>query len=277
MNAPPKKTAKRSLLKVIEGKLEMPMLLLSFAWLFVIIAELAYGMTPELHWFGTGLWITFVLFFSLRLATASHRTAMLKRNWLVIFAILVPILRFFPVLQSFTITRLLTATFGTQLIWMFASADFGMRSLHRVLGRKGAGYALTLTVIVVFVGAAGMLAFENDSPDPKGIHNYPKALWWTAMQITNIGSGYRPETAGGELLCLGVSIYAAAMFGYLTALLATFFVEREAENPKSEIAGQKSIQVLQDEVTSLRKSIEEVLRHLPGRSSATSEKTDTRT
>jgi voltage-gated potassium channel len=131
------------------------------------------------------------------------------------------------------------------------------------MGRRGTGYALTFTVVVILAGAAGMLHFEKDSPGPQGIHSYPKALWWVAMQITNIGSGYQPVTFGGHVLCLGISIFAVAIFGYLTAVFAAFFIGRDAEDPKSEIPNQTSIHQLSIEVALLRKAIEEVLKRVP--------------
>jgi voltage-gated potassium channel len=239
------------------------MLLLSFVWFLVIISELVNGTGPLLLSLGTVLWVLFVVYFCLRLAIVSQRWAFLKRNWLFVLAILVPILRFFPFLQTLPLARVLTATFGMQVIWMFASADLGLRSLRRTMGRRGTGYALTFTAVVLLAGAAGMLHFENESPDPQGIHTYPKALWWVAMQITNIGSGYRPVTVGGHVLCLGISIFAVAIFGYLTAVFAAFFIGRDAEDPKSAIPNQTSIQQLSDEVALLRKAIEAVLKRVP--------------
>jgi voltage-gated potassium channel len=238
------------------------MLLLSFAWFLVIITELVNGTSPLLLSLGTVLWALFVLYFGLRLAIVPDRVIFLKRNWLFVLAILVPVLRFFPFLQTLPLARALTATFGMQVIWMFASADQGLRSLRRTMGRRGTGYALTFTVVVILAGAAGMLHFENNSPDPQGIHSYPKALWWVAMQITNIGSGYRPVTVGGHVLCLGISIFALAIFGYLTAVFAAFFIGRDAEDPKSEIPNQTSILQLSAEVALLRKAIEDVLRRV---------------
>jgi voltage-gated potassium channel len=239
------------------------MLLLSFVWFLIIITELVNGMSPVLESLGTVLWALFVLYFGLRLAIVTNRAVFLKRNWLFVLAILVPVLRLFPFLQKFPLARALTATFGMQVIWMFASADQGLRALRRIMGRRGTGYALTLTVVVILAGAAGMLHFENGSPDPEGIHSYPKALWWVAMQITNIGSGYRPVTTGGHALCLGISIYAVAIFGYLTAVFAAIFIGRDATDPKSEIPNQTSILQLSGEVALLRKALEDVLKRVP--------------
>ena len=83
------------------------------------------------------------------------------------------------------------------------------------------------------------------------------------MQMTNIGTSYSPRTPGGRILCLGVSIYAAAMFGYLTAILASMFIDREAKDPTSEVPSQTSIQRLHEEVTALRVLVEEALSRLP--------------
>ena len=262
-DAPRHVVAKPSFLTTLPRKLERPMLLLSFVWFLVIIVELVNGTSPLLLSLGTVLWALFVFYFGLRLAIVPHRVVFLKRNWLFVLAILVPILRFFPFLQRLPLARALTATFGMQVIWMFASADQGLRSLRRTMGRRGTGYALTFTMLVILAGAAGMLHFENDSADPQGIHSYPKAVWWVAMQLTNIGSGYRPVTFGGHVLCLGISIFAVAIFGYLTAVFAAFFIGRDAADPKSEIPNQTSIHQLSAEVALLRKSIDDVLRRVP--------------
>ena len=232
------------------------MLFLSFVWLCILITELAYGTNTALSDFGTGIWILFIFYFIMRLWTVANRISFLKKNWLFILAILISMLRFFPLLQPFPLVRALTATFGMQVIWIFASADQGLRSLRRALGRRGAGYALALTLVVLFAGAAGMLHFEGISDNPQSIHTYPKALWWTAMQMTNISTAYSIRTSGGRIICLGISIYAAGMFGYLTALFATFLIDRDAKDPKPEAERQKSMQEIKDEIIRLRLLIE---------------------
>ena len=244
------------LLRMVK-KLELPMLFLSFVWLCILIIELVYGITPVLSYLGTCIWIMFIFYFTMRLVTVENKIAFLKKNWLFVLGILVSVLRFVPYLQSFPMVRALTATFGMQVVWIFVSADQGMRSIRRTLGRRGAGYALAFTFVVIFAGAAGMFHFESVANDPLSMNSYTKAVWWTAMQMTNIGSAYSIRTPGGRILCLAISIFAAAMFGYLTALFATFFIDQNAKDPNSEIASQKSVQDVQDEIARLRQIIEE--------------------
>lgn len=249
---------KYPMLLALAKKLELPMLFLSFVWLCILITELAYGTNPALSGFGTSIWILFIIYFTMRLVIVANRISFLKKNWIFILAILVSVLRLFPLLRPFALVRALTATFGMQVVWIFASADQGMRFLRRALGRRGAGYALALTFVVIFTGAAGMLHFEGIPNDPQSIQTYPKALWWTAMQMTNIGSAYSIKTTGGRIICLGISVYAAVMFGYLTALFATFLIDRDAKDPKPENARQKSVQEVQEEIIQLRRLIEDI-------------------
>jgi hypothetical protein len=46
------------------------------------------------------------------------------------------------------------------------------------------------------------------------------------------------------------------MFGYLTALFATFLIDREAKDPKPELERQKSLREIRDEVIKLQELIE---------------------
>ena len=55
---------------------------------------------------------------------------------------------------------------------------------------------------------------------------------------------------------LFLSLYAVSIFGYVTATLATFFIDRDAENDQAELAGAKSIKALQVEIAALRTEIQ---------------------
>ncbi len=250
-------------LLALAKKLELPMLILSFVWLCILVSELAYGANLILSSLGTVIWMLFVLYFIIRLIAVANRTALLKSNWLFLLAIFVSLLRFFPFFHSYPLVRAVTATFGMQVIWIFASADQGMRSVRRYLGRRGVGYALALTFVVAFAGAAGMLHFELASEDPESIRTFPRALWWTAMQMTNIGSAYSIKSTGARIICLSISIYAAVMFGYLTALFATFFIDRDVKDPKSDVIRDKSLQKIQEEIVQLRHLVEDIACRIP--------------
>jgi voltage-gated potassium channel len=73
-----------------------------------------------------------------------------------------------------------------------------------------------------------MLALEPASNIKGGFASYGDALWWTAMLLTTIGTDYWPHTAEGRILCLMLSVYAFAVWGYITASLASFFLGQDS-------------------------------------------------
>jgi voltage-gated potassium channel len=126
-----------------------------------------------------------------------------------------------------------------------------MRALGRTMGRRGFGYVAALTLLVTLGGAAGMHYFERG----QGLDDFGTALWWTAMIMTTMGSEYWPKTAEGRVLCLVLALYAFAVFGYVTATIATFFLGRDAENPEAEVAGAASVEALRREIAALREDL----------------------
>ena len=80
------------------------------------------------------------------------------------------------------------------------------------------------------------------------------------MLMTTMGSEYWPKTAEGRVLCFFLSLYAFAVFGYLTAAIATFFVGRDAPDEGAEIAGAKSIELLHADIKALRDEIQALSR-----------------
>lgn len=57
------------------------------------------------------------------------------------------------------------------------------------------------------------------------------------MLMPTIGSQYWPVTMTGRLLCLLISLYSLGVFGYITATLASFFVNsrHDASGSSSEV------------------------------------------
>jgi voltage-gated potassium channel len=72
------------------------------------------------------------------------------------------------------------------------------------------------------------------------------------MIMTTLGSSYWPQSAEGRLLCLRLAVYAFAVWGYVTAALATYFVGRDADDDEAEIPGRKEIELLRSEIAGLR-------------------------
>lgn len=236
----------RLLLKT-EKILEGPMIFLGFVWLILLIVELLNGFNRIFELISTIIWIIFLCDFALKIILAPKKLLFLRKNILTAISLIIPALRLFRI---FRFIRLLRIFRGTRLIKVIASLNRGMKSLNATMGRRGFGYVMALTVAVILAGAAGMLAFENS-----GFESYWEALWWTTMLTITVGTDFWPKTAEGRILCTLLSLYGFAVFGYITATLASFFVGRDAQSSEAPVAGSTEIQQLRVEVKELKEII----------------------
>jgi voltage-gated potassium channel len=245
------------LLERIERWLDTPMFVLGLVWLALLVLEFARGLGPALTRLGTAIWIVFILDFALRFVLAPRKLAYLRSHWLTALSLVVPALRVLRVARVFRVLRFARAARGATLVRVLGSVNRAMRGLGRTFGRRGVGYVVALTIVVLLAGAAGMLAFERDATGVAsgGIHDFGTALWWTAMVLTTMGSDYFPRTGEGRALCLALAVYGFTVFGYVTATLATFFVARDAEDDEGELAGHAAIDALRQEIVALRAEV----------------------
>lgn len=210
-----------------------PMLVLSAVWLGVVVLELTRGASRALEVLGTAIWIVFLLEFALRLWLAPRKGAFLLRNWLTVLSLIVPAFRLVRFLRVLRVLRLARAARGLTLVRVVGSANRGMNALRGGLKRRGAGYVAALTVVMTLLGAAGMQFFERAGPSAEHFDTFGESLWWTAMLMTTLGSEAWPRTAEGRLLCLLLALYAFAVFGYLTAALASVFIDRDRTSSRN--------------------------------------------
>lgn len=247
------------ILQQLEEWLEVPMLVLSFVWLALFVIELIWTLPPILDILSITIWVLFILDFGLKFLLAPRKQVYLKQNWLTGLSLLLPTLRVFRIVRVVRALQTARALRGLRLLGVMTRTNRGMRALAASVNRRGFGYVVGLTTIVTLIGAAGMYAFEQGVPE-SGLTDYGTALWWTAMVMTTMGADYFPKTPEGRVLCFLLALYAFAVFGYVTATLATFFVGRDAENPDAEVAGAAAIAELQAEITALRTELQVLLR-----------------
>lgn len=244
----------------LESWLEKPMLALSFVWLALFVVEFTHGLSPFLEGVGTVIWMLFILDFALRFALAPSKGAYLRANWLTALSLLVPAVRVLGAFRVFRaagalrVLRAAPAARGLRLVKVVGTLNRGVRAVGRSFGRRGIPYVAALTALVALGGAAGMYAFERDAPG-SDLTSYWSALWWTAMTLTTMGSDYFPRTPEGRTLCLVLAVFGFAVFGYLTASLATFFVGRDAADPDADVTGQASLDALRAEIAALRADV----------------------
>jgi voltage-gated potassium channel len=255
---------------------DTPMIALSFVWLLLLIIDFTTGLSSLLQIVSYVIWALFVADFAIEIMIAPHKGDYLRRNWLTAVSLLLPALRVFRLFRVLRLLRAARASRSLSLIRLVTSLNRGMRSVGKTLGRRGVGYVVALTVLVTLAGAAGMYFLESPNAlrqagyvaaaqEGAGLSSYGEAVWWTAMIMTTMGSEYWPKTAEGRVLGWLLAVYAFAIFGYITATIASYFVTQDAAyEALSEASGTATNDTaqLQAEVAALRLQIEALMARL---------------
>jgi voltage-gated potassium channel len=258
-------TARWELLEQVNRLTERPMIALSFIWLGLLIIDFTVGLSPLLQLVSNVIWALFVLDFLLEFVIAPSKFAYLRRNWLGALSLALPALRGLRILPALRLVRATRAARGLRLFRLITSLNRGMGALGKTLSRRGAGYIIVLTAVVTVVGAAGMAVFESPTAvaaelgvaaEPGiGLASFGEALWWTAMIMTTMGSEYWPSTPEGRILGWLLSLYAFAVFGYITAMIASFFVGQDRSETEQAIPAEE-LAALRAEIAALREELQ---------------------
>jgi voltage-gated potassium channel len=258
----------------LAAMLDRPMTVLAFVWIGLLIIDMTHGLTGWLDALNYVIWGIFIVHFLVEFLLAPYRKAYLRRNWLTAVSLLLPALRVLRVFRAFRVLRGARAVRSAGLMRLLTSLNRGINAVRRSMRRRGLGYVAMTTLLAVFAGAAGMYFFENPSALREagyshvadrggGFDTYGDAVWWTAMTITTMGADYFPKTAEGRLLCWVLALYAFAVFGYITASIASFFIDADRRSP----AGGSEAKSVAAEVAALRSQVAALMQELRERSS----------
>jgi voltage-gated potassium channel len=228
----------------VDRTLEPAFVALSAAWIALVVAELAIGDLPRsldiLIWV---IWGLFVLEFAAGILLAPDRLRYVRANWLTVLSLVLPALRILRLAAAFRFLRSARVVRSVGLLRVLTSVNRGLAALGRTARRRGVGYVVAATALVIVVGAAGMANFEAPGAlagqglsQEAALADYGEALWWTAYAMTT-GAPTVPVSAEGRLLGWLLSLYGLAIFGYLTAILASHFVGRDRAGDPMRNAG----------------------------------------
>jgi voltage-gated potassium channel len=127
---------------------------------------------------------------------------------------------------------------------------------------------VVLVVIVLQVGGAWVIRFENQNPDAN-IKTGGDALWWAFVTITTVGYGDRyPTTPGGRLIGMMLMVCGVGIFSVFTGFIANSFLAPskkkkeeivEPSDPKAKIAQIREMLEEQEKTSSqLKEKLEEI-------------------
>jgi voltage-gated potassium channel len=235
-----------STLRRLDEITEGPLVVLSLIWLVLLIVELVQGLPGFLDAAVYVIWALFIADFLVEILIAPDRWAYLRNNVLVVISLVLPAARVLRIARVAQLARIGRAARPINLVRVVTSVNRGIRATGRTFARRGAGYVAVITGLVALGGAAGIWAFENpqalaeagrlaDAPAGTRLDSYLTALWWTLMILVTMGTDYWPLTAEGRILTLLLALYGFAVFGYITATIASHFL---GQDRAAEMAGQ---------------------------------------
>lgn len=183
-------------------------------------------------------WSLFVIDYFVRLSLSSNR-----RVWFVnhLFDLLIVLL---PMLRPLRLVRLIVL----------------VGVLQKAIGDAFRGRILIFTisgvVLLIYVGSLAVLQTERDRPGAN-IDTFGKAVWWAINTVTTIGSEQLyPLTVTGRVIAVLLMIGGITLVGVVTASLASWIVQRVAEEDRSfQTATAAHIDELRVEIRKLAKEL----------------------
>jgi voltage-gated potassium channel len=184
------------------------------------------------------LWLVFVAEYSFRWYLAMDRRSFVRHNLIDLAIVALPVV---PALRALRLARLLRiGVVGARVV----------KQSDTIVKRSNVKYAVPIAALIILLATAMMWYVEHDNPAAT-IHSLPDSLWWALTTVTTVGYGDRyPVTAEGKIVALSLMVLGIAVFGLVTATLASLFVEHDA--------GQE-VDTLKADITRLESKVDRLL------------------
>ncbi|MGW1544215.1 potassium channel family protein [Streptomyces sp. NPDC002309] len=183
------------------------------------------------------VWAAFALDYVVRLWLTTDRRTFVRRNWMDLCAVVLPLL------QPLRLLRLVSTLL---LVGRRARMASQIRLTTYVAG--------TVVGLLMF-GSLAVLSVERDAPGGN-IRTLGDAVWWSFTTMTTVGYGdHAPTTGVGRLLAVGLMLSGIALLGVVTANIAAWFISRFERDDAEERRQTEAITALTEEVRALRAQV----------------------
>jgi voltage-gated potassium channel len=184
-------------------------------------------------------WAVFVVDYLTRLVITENRWRWFYRHLLDLAIVVLPMLRPLRLMRFLTVLALIG------------------RNTGNMLRGRVVIYTVGATVLTVFIASLAVFDAENGIGD---IATFPDAVWWAFVTITTVGYGdFYPVTITGRITAVGLMVGGLALIGVVTATLASWIVERVADqNTKTVNATEAQVEQLRVEIAELKELVREL-------------------
>ncbi|MFJ5773151.1 potassium channel family protein [Streptomyces sp. NPDC093094] len=180
------------------------------------------------------VWGAFAADYVVRLSLTRQRLEFVRRHWLDLCAVVLPLLQ--PL-------RLLRVVSTLMLVGRRARMASQIRLTTYVVGS---------VVGLLMFGSLAVLSVEREAPNGN-IRTLGDAVWWSFTTMTTVGYGdHAPTTGLGRILAVGLMLSGIALLGVVTANIAAWFIARFEKDDAEERRQTEAIAALTEEVRALR-------------------------
>ncbi|HEX7827946.1 MAG TPA: ion channel [Mycobacterium sp.] len=179
-------------------------------------------------------YLIFVADYAARLYLADPRFKWFIRNLLDLAIIVLPFLRPLRLLSLAVVIEVLQRAIGDNI------------------RGKVMMYTAISAVVMIYAASLAVLDLERDQTGTH-INNFGDAVWWSITTVTTVGYGdIYPVTTAGRVVAVALMIGGVSLLGVVTATLASWIVQRVAEeDTASQAATAAQIEELRDEIRHL--------------------------
>ncbi|AIR98185.1 ion transport integral membrane protein [Streptomyces glaucescens] len=231
-----------------EQRTQKPLMALAVAFAVAYAVPIVHSSASASVTFGCAVvewtvWGAFAADYLVRLALAERRREFVRRHWLDLCAVLL------PMIQPLRLLRLVSTLL---LVGQRARMASQIRLTTYVAGA---------VVGLLMFGSLAVLSVERQAPDGN-IRTLGDAVWWSFTTMTTVGYGdHAPTTGVGRLLAVGLMLSGIALLGLVTANIAAWFISRFESDDAEERRQTEAIVALTEEVRALRAEVAALREH----------------
>jgi voltage-gated potassium channel len=184
-----------------------------------------------------GLYLLFVADYLTRLYFADQRGRWFVRHLFDLAIVALPFLRPLRLLSLVVVVNVLQRALG-----------------HTIRG-KVVAYTVCGAVLIVYAASLAIIDMESENPDAN-IKGFGDALWWSITTVTTGYNDLAPLTAEGRIVAVALMIGGISLVGIVTATLASWIVQRVAEeDTANQAATTAQIHELREDIRRLTESV----------------------
>lgn len=253
------KQNRQELLEKIERRTEVPMLVLVIIMIIALIVPLVIPLSHQaeliLEWVDWIIWSLFALELSIKTYLSENKIAYLKKNWLDVVLVAVPLLRMFRIFRVARLARGARLARSTRAIralrFIRIIGFFGKFTgeVKKIFSKNGFHYLFLVFVVFMSIGTALVYHFDQGLAD--GADSVDKSLWLAVVNAFSGGfANIYPSSIEAKTISVILMVIGTILVSFFTASLASYFTEKEQDIEQEQI--KQKLDAIANEIQKLR-------------------------